>query len=93
MYGVSLYNFRNAGQEMFGDKMNGFQRRPSRPAEHKRMALFNVQGLVVSTDTCTRDQIRKVIWFKSLEKDIFVGSFPRAGELLIGPPSLRAFNT
>ncbi|XP_022657717.1 sulfotransferase 1C4-like isoform X2 [Varroa jacobsoni] len=70
---------RNAGQEMFGDKMNGFQRRPSRPAEHKRMALFNVQGLVVSTDTCTRDQIRKVIWFKSLEKDIFVGSFPRAG--------------
>lgn len=72
-------------QERFGSQppstVNGFkaQRKTSKPVEHAKMSLFNVQGLVVSTNQYTREQMRKVLWFKPLEKDIFVGSFPRAG--------------
>lgn len=67
-------------QEVFGDKPNGFAaQNKSARAEHKKMTLFNVQGLVVSTNQYTRDQMRKVLWFKPLRKDIFVGSYPRAG--------------
>lgn len=68
----------NAGS---GRDVGGFaaHRKTSRPAEHAKMSLFNVQGLVVSTNQYTREQMRKVLWFKPLERDIFVGSFPRAG--------------
>ncbi|OQR77542.1 sulfotransferase 6B1-like [Tropilaelaps mercedesae] len=69
------------GQDLFGEKLNGFvaQHKTTRSEEHKKMALFNVQGLVLSMNQYTREQMRKVLWFKPLDKDIFVGSFPRAG--------------
>lgn len=42
------------------------------------MDLFNVQGLLLQQDSFDRDKIRKVLWFKPLPGDIFVGSYPRS---------------
>ncbi|XP_064484780.1 sulfotransferase 1B1-like isoform X2 [Ornithodoros turicata] len=46
---------------------------------YKRMNLFNVQGLLLQRNIFDKDIIRKVLWFKALPGDIFVGSYPRSG--------------
>lgn len=45
---------------------------------YKKVDLFNVQGLLLQQDVFDRDKIRKVLWFKPLPGDIFVGSYPRS---------------
>lgn len=56
---------------------------PPPPARHtevsyKKVDLFNVQGLLLQQNEFDRDKIRKVLWFKPLPGDIFVGSYPRS---------------
>lgn len=45
---------------------------------YKKVGLFNVQGLLLQQNEFDRDKIRKVLWFKPLPGDIFVGSYPRS---------------
>ncbi|XP_003747494.1 sulfotransferase 6B1 [Galendromus occidentalis] len=70
---------QNISQERFASEGSKGRNIPSNAEDHAKMQLFNVQGLVVSKNQYTREQMRKVLWFKPLEKDIYVGSFPRAG--------------
>ncbi|KAM7289835.1 hypothetical protein ISCGN_029963 [Ixodes scapularis] len=51
---------------------------PHTEVSYKKVDLFNVQGLLLQQDSFDRDKIRKVLWFKPLPGDIFVGSYPRS---------------
>lgn len=52
---------------------------PDAGVSYKKMNLFNVQGLLLQRNIFDKDIIRKVLWFKALPGDIFVGSYPRSG--------------
>ncbi|KAH6925469.1 hypothetical protein HPB50_005718 [Hyalomma asiaticum] len=79
---------------LFSLKLNPTTFKPARADEHsncpvphedrrsdvsyKKVGLFNVQGLLLQQNEFDRDKIRKVLWFKPLPGDIFVGSYPRS---------------
>lgn len=52
---------------------------PDSAVSYKKMNLFNVQGLLLQRNIFDKDIIRKVLWFKALPGDVFVGSYPRSG--------------